>query len=146
MRIRPRQQLLDLWRAHLRTSFRDDRWVWGGRDGRNSISDAEQLMCLLYPSTELASFALDPDSIATADDIAAVMAVLGEDIWVGGALVTKIEEFFDAYTDADGEPMFAGGSYFRDVGFGEPSAAQRELEVVDSYSMSSRRIRIWLGG
>ncbi|MFE5477113.1 SCO2524 family protein [Nocardia sp. NPDC056541] len=136
MRIRPRQQLLDLWRAHLRTSFRDDRWVWGGRDGRNSISDAEQLMCLLYPSTELASFALDPDSIATADDIAAVMAVLGEDIWVGGALVTKIEEFFDAYTDADGEPMFAGGSYFRDMGFGEPSAAQRELEVVDSYSMS----------
>ncbi|MGW6730290.1 SCO2524 family protein [Nocardia sp. NPDC055029] len=136
MRIRPRQQLLDLWRAHLRTSFREDRWVWGGRDGRNSISDAEQLMCLLYPSTELTSFALDPDSIATADDVAATVAVLGGDIQVGATLVTKIEEFFDTYTDADGEPLFAGGSYFRDVGFGEPSAAQRQLEVVDSYSMS----------
>ncbi|MFD3506423.1 SCO2524 family protein [Nocardia sp. NPDC058666] len=136
MRVRPRQQLLDLWRAHLRTSFRDGNWVWGGRDGRNSISDAEQLMCLLYPATELASFALDPDSIATADDIASVMAVLGDDIRVSAALVTKIEEFIDAYTDADGEPLFAGGSYFRDVGFGEPTAAQCELEVVDSYSMS----------
>ncbi|MFC9474371.1 SCO2524 family protein [Nocardia sp. NPDC056952] len=136
MRIRPRQQLLDLWRAHLRTSFREGGWVWGGRDGRNSISDAEQLMCLLYPSTELASFALDPDSIESADDIAAVMAALGDNLRVGGALVTKIEEFFDSYTDADGNPIFAGGSYFRDSGFGEPSAAQRELEVVDSYSMS----------
>ncbi|MFD4429865.1 SCO2524 family protein, partial [Nocardia sp. NPDC058497] len=136
MRIRPRQQLLELWRAHLRTSFREDRWVWGGRDGRNSISDAEQLMCVLYPSTELASFALDPDSIATADDVAAIVAVLGGDIRVGATLVTKIEEFFDTYTDAEGEPLFAGGSYFRDVGFGEPSPAQRQLEVVDSYSMS----------
>ncbi|MGY0501146.1 hypothetical protein ACWZHB_21905 [Nocardia sp. FBN12] len=44
MRMRPRQQLLDLWRAHLRTSFRDGRWVWGGRDGRNSISEAEHLL------------------------------------------------------------------------------------------------------
>ncbi|MFD3705757.1 SCO2524 family protein [Nocardia sp. NPDC058658] len=136
MRVRPRQQLLDLWRAHLRTSFRDGSWVWGGRDGRNSISDAEQLMCLLYPATELAGFALDPDSIATADDIAAVMAVLGDDIQVGGTLVTKIEQFFDTYTDASGEPIFAGGSYFRNVGFGQPSATQRELEVVDSYAMS----------
>lgn len=136
MRMRPRQQLLDLWRAHLRTSFRDGTWVWGGRDGRNSLSDAEQLMCLLYPSTALASFALDPDSIATADDVAFVMAVLGDDIRIGGTLVTKIEEFFDCYTDADGQPIFAGGSYFRDLGFGEPTAAQRELEVVDSYSMS----------
>src|SRR3546814_16733773 len=100
MRIRPRQQLLDLWRAHLRTSFHEDRWVWGGRDGRNSVSDAEQLMCLLYPSSELANFALDPDSIATADDVAAVMAVHGDDIRVGGMLVTKLEEFFDAYTEA----------------------------------------------
>ncbi|MFD6391216.1 SCO2524 family protein [Nocardia sp. NPDC060259] len=136
MRIRPRQQLLDLWRAHLQTSFRAGEWVWGGRDGRNSVSDAEQLMCLLYPSSELANFGVDPDSIATADDVAAVVAVLGDDIRVGAALVTKIEEFFDTYTDADGEPTFAGGSYFRDAGFGAPTDAQRALEVVDSYSMS----------
>ncbi|MEV0251211.1 SCO2524 family protein [Nocardia sp. NPDC050712] len=136
MRIRPRQQLLELWRAHLRTSYRDGAWVWGGRDGSNAISDAEQLMCLLYPATEILSFALDPDSVATSDDVASVMAVLGEDIRIGGALVEMIEEFFDRYTDADGEPLFAGGSYFRDVGFGEPSAEQRELDVVDAYSMS----------
>ncbi|WP_194819749.1 SCO2524 family protein [Nocardia sp. XZ_19_385] len=136
MRIRPRQQLLDLWRAHLKTSYRDDAWVWGGRDGSNAISDAEQLMCLLYPATELASFALDPDSIATADDVASVLSVLGDDIQIGGALVRMIEEFFDRYTDADGEPIFAGGSYFRDIGHGEPTPAQRELDVVDAYSMS----------
>ncbi|MEV6275257.1 SCO2524 family protein [Nocardia sp. NPDC051832] len=136
MRIRPRQQLLDLWRAHLHTSYRDDTWVWGGRDGRNAISDAEQLMCLLYPATELASFALDPDSVATSDDVAAVMSVLGDDIRIGGALVGMIEEFFDRYTDPDGEPMFGGGSYFRDVGHGEASTEQRDLDVVDAYSMS----------
>ncbi|MEV0436173.1 SCO2524 family protein [Nocardia sp. NPDC050413] len=136
MRIRPRRQLLDLWRAHLRTSFREGAWVWGGRDGRNSVSDAEQLMCLLYPSSELANFALDPDSIAAAADVATVMAVLGEDIHVCAALVTKLEEFFAAYTDAEDEPIFPGGSYFRDAGFGQPTAAQCELEVVDSYSMS----------
>ncbi|MFF2553652.1 SCO2524 family protein [Nocardia sp. NPDC058058] len=136
MRIRPRQQLLDLWRAHLETSYRDGVWVWGGRDGSNSICDAEQLMCLLYPATELSSFGLDPERIATADDVAAVVSVLGEDLRVGEFLVEVIEQFFDRYTDAEGEPIFAGGSYFRDVGQGAPTEEQRALDVVDSYSMS----------
>ncbi|MFB7720528.1 SCO2524 family protein [Nocardia sp. NPDC056100] len=136
MRIRPRQQLLDLWRSHLETSYRDGVWVWGGRDGSNSICDAEQLMCLLYPATELSSFALDPERIATADDVAAVVSVLGEDLRIGEFLVEVIEQFFDRYTDAEGEPIFAGGSYFRDVGQGAPTEEQRALDVVDSYSMS----------
>ncbi|MRH86385.1 hypothetical protein GFY24_02690 [Nocardia sp. SYP-A9097] len=136
MRIRPRQQLLDLWRAHLDTSYRDGKWVWGGRDGSNSVCDAEQLMCLLYPATELSSFALDPERIATAEDVAWVMSVLGEDLQIGRLLVQAIEEFFDRYTDSEGEPIFAGGSYFRDVGQGEPTSEQRVLDVVDSYSMS----------
>ncbi|MGK8486473.1 hypothetical protein [Nocardia asiatica] len=53
MRIRPRQQLLELWRAVLACSYRNGTWQWGGRDGANSISDAEQLLCLLYPATEM---------------------------------------------------------------------------------------------
>ncbi|MEU8894853.1 SCO2524 family protein [Nocardia sp. NPDC048505] len=136
MGIRPRQQLLELWRAHLQTSYRDETWVWGGRDGRNAISDAEQLMCLLYPASELTVFAVDPDNLATAEDVASVLWVLGDDTRIGGALVRMIEEFFDEYTDADGEPIFAGGSYFRDAGHGPPSEAQRSLDVVDAYSMS----------
>ncbi|MEV6068188.1 SCO2524 family protein [Nocardia sp. NPDC052001] len=136
MRIRPRQQLLELWRAHLETSYRDKAWVWGGRDGSNSICDAEQLMCLLYPATELSNFALDPESIAMADDVASVMSVLGDDLWIGEFLVEVTGQFFDRYTGADGEPIFAGGSYFRDVGQGAPTDEQRKLDVVDSYSMS----------
>jgi hypothetical protein len=48
MRIQPRQQLLEVWRALGDSTLDDDGdWIWGGRHGRNSITDAEQLLCLL---------------------------------------------------------------------------------------------------
>ena len=53
MRIQPRQQIFEVWKALLATSLRDGEWRWGGIDGSNSISDAEQLLCLLYPATEI---------------------------------------------------------------------------------------------
>lgn len=33
------------------------KWVWGGREGSSSISDAEQLLCLLLPVHEIDTFA-----------------------------------------------------------------------------------------
>ncbi|WP_024806105.1 SCO2524 family protein [Nocardia sp. BMG51109] len=135
MRIRPRQQLLDLWQAVLACSYRDEKWFWGGRDGANSISDAEQLLCLLYPATEIVAFALDqPNEMAA--DAKTALAPFGEETRIGGVLVALLEEYLDRYTGPDGYPVFAAGGYLRTDEGGPPTDAQLDLEVVDSYSMS----------
>ncbi|WP_433683134.1 SCO2524 family protein [Nocardia sp. CA-119907] len=135
MRIRPRQQLLDLWRAVLAYSYRDEKWIWGGRDGANSISDAEQLLCLLYPATEIDAFALhQPDEMAA--DAKTALARFGEETRIGSVLVGLLEDYLDRYTGADGQPTFAAGGYLHSVDENPPSDAQLALEVVDSYSMS----------
>ena len=77
MRIQPRRQVLDVWKAVIRTSFRDGTWIWGGQAESSSISDAEQLLCLLYPATTLNYLALDrPDAMA--DDVTRALEPLGE--------------------------------------------------------------------
>ncbi|WP_330249945.1 SCO2524 family protein [Nocardia sp. NBC_00565] len=135
MRIRPRQQLLDLWRAVLAYSYRDEKWIWGGRDGANSISDAEQLLCLLYPATEIDAFALhQPDEMAA--DAKTALALFGEETRIGRVLVDLLDDYLDRYAGADGRPIFAAGSYLHSVDEKPPSEAQLALEVVDSYSMS----------
>ncbi|MBB5911351.1 hypothetical protein BJY24_000218 [Nocardia transvalensis] len=134
MRVRPRQQLLDLWRAVLAYSYRDGEWIWGGRDGANSISDAEQLLCLLYPATAISAFALDqPNEMAS--DARSALAPFGEETRIGGVLVTLLEDYLARYT-VDDQPVFAAGSYLHSSESRPPTAAQRDLEVVDSYSMS----------
>src|SRR6266568_4340158 len=136
MRIRPRQQLLDLWRAVLECCLRDDTWVWGGRDGSNSISDVEQLLCLLYPATSLAAFTLDqPDDIA--EDAKNALAPFGTETRIGSVLVNLIEAYFERYTDQADEPVFATGSYRRSDER-TPTADEQSVEIVVSYSMSLR--------
>lgn len=136
MRIQPRRQILAVWRSMLRTCYADGTWVWGGRDGSNSISDAEQLLCLLYPATEIASFALDnPDELS--DDVEVVMAPLGRGAKIGLKLIEVLEDYWARYTGPDGEPIFSAGTYLRSSDDSHPpTARQRELDVVDSYSMS----------
>jgi hypothetical protein len=136
MRIQPRQQLLKVWHATARASFQDDKWVREGRDGSNSISDAEQLLCILYPATELPSFRLGkPD--ATADDALEALQHLGGHIEIPKLLVRELTEYMMRYTNAAGYPTFSGGSYFQPHEAGtEPSVAQGELDIVDSFSMS----------
>lgn len=134
MRIRPRQQLLDLWRAVLDCCLREDTWVWGGRDGSNSISDAEQLMCLLYPATSLDAFMLDrPDDIA--EDAKNALSPFGSETRIGSVLVNLIEAYVERYTGKDDEPVFAMGSYLRSEE-GTPTDEEQAVEIVDSYSMS----------
>ncbi|MFJ1461346.1 SCO2524 family protein [Nocardia wallacei] len=136
MRIQPRRQILAVWRSLLRTCYADGTWVWGGRDGSNSISDAEQLLCLLYPATEIASFALDnPDELS--DDVEVVMAPLGRGPKIGLKLVEVLEDYWARYTAPDGEPIFSAGTYLRSSEETRPpTERQRGLDVVDSYSMS----------
>ncbi|MGW4845474.1 SCO2524 family protein [Nocardia brasiliensis] len=134
MRIQPRRQILNVWSSLLAACYRDDTWVWGGRDGSNSISDAEQLLCLLYPATQIASFALhNPDQIA--DDVRATLKPFGRERRIGLKIVEILDDYLRRY-ERDEEPVFSAGSYLR-AGAGEQaSEKQREVDVVDSYSMS----------
>lgn len=136
MRIQPRQHLLETWRAITRSSFLDQEWAWGGRQERNSISDAEQLLCLMGPATRIEAFKLDlPDE--TADDVLAALGTLGDSVEIPRRLVKIIADYLRNYTDEDGLPSFAGGSYFGCTDPARaPSQRQLALDVVDSYSMS----------
>jgi hypothetical protein len=136
MQIQPRQQLLDIWQATARVSYRDGAWVPGGRDGSNSISDAEQLLCIMTPATEIPLFRVDrPDAVA--NDVLDKLSDLGDNLQIPQRLMRALTAYIDRYTAPDGTPIFAGGSYFRsDVEGEEIKQAQREMDVVDSFSIS----------
>lgn len=151
MRIHPRQHILDVWRSVVSASFQNGTWVWGGSDEPNSISDAEQLLCLLYPATEIDKLSLDrPDEVA--DDVLNALRPLGDSNRIPQRIIDVLADYIAKYTDEEGAPIFAGGSYFRSWPTGDRPAAeksllrtveqspitkeQRALDVVDSYSMS----------
>ncbi|MFC6023727.1 SCO2524 family protein [Plantactinospora solaniradicis] len=133
MRIQPRQELLEIWAATVRSSWQDGKWQWGGRDGPNSISDAEQLLCLLLPATQ-ADFGLDrPDE--TADEMIKVLRPLGNATQIPLVLIQVLTEYYQRYTDKSGTPVFSGRTYFQ-TGGAEPTEQQLELDIVDSFAMS----------
>jgi hypothetical protein len=136
MQIQPRQQILDIWNATTRVSYREGNWVPGGRDGSNSISDAEQLLCIMAPATEIPLFRLDrPDAVA--NDVLDKLGELGDNLQIPQRLMRALTAYIDRYTAPDGTPVFSGGSYFRsDVEGEEIKQAQREMDVVDSFSIS----------
>ena len=138
MRIQPRRQTLEVWQAVARFSRRDKEkpWSWGGREQRNSISDAEQLLCLMYPAAEISSFRLDaPDE--TADDVLEALKPLGDRKEIPRLLIDSIGEYMAEYRSDTGKPVFAGGSYFRTLDPDEKlTDKQRELDVVDSFATS----------
>jgi len=137
MRIRPRQEILGVWEAIARLSENAGEWRWGGRGGRDSVSDAEQLLCLLGPATAIPALGLaDPDR--TADDVADALSAIGSRTEIPRAVLRLTLEYLDTYTAADGTPVFSGGSRF--VATQDDSAAvtaeQLEFEVVDSFAVS----------
>jgi hypothetical protein len=142
MRIQPRQQLLETWRAVVDASLPQGKtWVWGGRDKPNSISDAEQLLCIMFPAAEVGGFRLStPDE--TADDVLLALERAGDSVGIPMLLLGVISEYLHTYEDGSGAPTFSGGSYFsiHPSSSGAPAADltpdQRALDVVDSYSMS----------
>lgn len=136
MQIQPRQQLLDIWQAIARVSFRDGEWRPGGGTEGNSISDAEQLLCIMAPATGIPLFRLDrPDGIA--GDVLEKLRLLGDNRQIPIRLVRALTAYIDRYTGPDGTPVFSGSGYFRsDVEGEEIKPAQYELDVVDSFSIS----------
>lgn len=136
MEIQTRRQILEIWRATIDYSYRDGKWTWGGRSGRNSISDAEQLLTILYPATVIASLGVDKvDQIA--DDVLEYLRSLGNALDIPRHLVRFTGDYLRTYL-IDGAPDFSGDSYFgsADDEADDITAEQRKLHVVDSYSMS----------
>jgi hypothetical protein len=136
MQIKPRQHLLDIWRATARHSFDDGKLVWGDTDGLSSVADAERLLCLLYPATEFPAFRLDqPDT--TERDVLRALEGVGSRLEIPPNLVTALTQFMRTHTGPDDSPTFAGGHYFKPADpAGELTHEQGQLGVVDSYSMS----------
>jgi hypothetical protein len=146
MEIQTRRHILEIWRATVSHSYRDGKWSWGGkRSGRNSISDAEQLLTILYPATAIDSLKVDRVD-QTADDVLDYLRSLGTALEIPRRLITVLGDYMRTYT-VDGTPDFSGNSYFDVVDDDDddddvdevevtPKAEQLKLHVVDSYSMS----------
>lgn len=136
MRIRPRQHLLDTWRAVAQTSYSNGSWSWGGRGGRNSISDAEQLLCIMGPATKVDAFKIDlPDE--TAEDILKSLRLLGDSVELPRRMIRVLGDYLRTYTAEGGRPSFAAGTYLQSTDpLSAPSPRQQQLDVVDSLSMS----------
>jgi hypothetical protein len=129
-----------VWQAVAEFS-RSDRdqdvpWRWGGRDGRNSISDAEQILCLMYPAAEVSQFRLDnPDEIS--EDVLEALSSIGDSREIPQLLVDVLSDYMTSYTSDSKTPVFAGSGYFRTRDRGtELTEAQRSLDVVDSFATS----------
>jgi hypothetical protein len=53
---RAANELLEVWSAISRSSVHNERLLWGGREGTDSLTDAQQLLCVLLPATALMTF------------------------------------------------------------------------------------------
>ncbi len=129
---------MSVWKAISRWCGSGQEFAWGDRSGRNSISDAELLLCLLLPPTKLPGIRFDrPDE--TKPDVCAALAPFGSAVEIPQRVVRLIGEYLQDYTDPEtGLPEFSGGSYLSTAPGEErePTAEQRALEVVDSYATS----------
>ncbi|MFF8968528.1 SCO2524 family protein [Streptomyces sp. NPDC014995] len=135
MQIKPRQNLLEVWQAIARHSFDGGEWDWGESGGRSSVADAERLLCLLYPATEITAFRLD-DPDTTQRDVERSLRSAGDSSEIPGNLVKVLSDFMEQHRGEE-SPTFAGGHYFApEDPDQELSKEQREVGVVDSYSMS----------
>lgn len=139
MKLQPRQQILEIWQATARTSYRNGKWVWGGRDSSNSISDAEQLLCLLTPAADVPVFKLDrPDQ--TGEDVLKALRDLGDSVEIPRLLIRVLTEYMLRYSAPDGTPVFSGEGYFQSPdgqgGQDGLDETERALDVVDSFSTS----------
>ncbi|MER6979448.1 SCO2524 family protein, partial [Streptomyces carpinensis] len=136
MIIQPRRGLLEIWGATVRCSLREGGWVNPGCDGSGSISDAEQLICLLYPAFKVKGLGFsEPD--ATERDVHEALAPLGGWETAPTALAEIIGRYLDTYSAQDGRPVFPAGGCLRPLERGaEPSPEQARLETVEAFSMA----------
>ncbi|MEV6298420.1 SCO2524 family protein [Actinoplanes sp. NPDC051861] len=138
VRLRPRQEMLSVWKSISKWSGSPESFRWEDRAGRNSISDAELLLCLLQPPQRLAEISYDnPDK--TEPDVRAALDRFGSPVEIPQSIIKLIAAYLERYTDAEsGEPVFAAGRYVSTAPENQIIAfpEQHALEVVDSYATS----------
>ncbi|MDQ1295641.1 MAG: hypothetical protein QG608_3526 [Actinomycetota bacterium] len=137
MSLQVREQTLDIWRSLIDFSYRDGSWSWEDRQGSNSISDAEQLLCILYPATNIPVLRID-DPDETAPDVLWALHGLGNDLDALRVFTDVLLEYMERHRLPDGAPDFSAGSYLGSCEIDRTAITpeQLRLEVVDSYSMS----------
>jgi hypothetical protein len=137
MRMQPRQTLLEIWRAAARLSYDDKErsWIFGGVTGSNSLSDAEQLLCILLPATSGGPFGLDQPN-ATTQDVTNALKHLGTTTDIPRLIIRILGQYMDRYSDETGRPLFAGDAYFSTQDGSPAKPEQLAYNVVDSFTMS----------
>ncbi|MEV0645702.1 SCO2524 family protein [Phytomonospora sp. NPDC050363] len=137
MKIQPRRNVLDLWKAVIGVSYQDGKWKWDGEPGLDSVSEAQQLLCIMGPAVDLSMLRLERPNETDAG-VRAALRPLGSAGEIPVVLTGILTDYLVRHSDGDGNPTFAGGSYF--VPFKDPSALvkdeQESLEVTESYALS----------
>jgi hypothetical protein len=137
VRIQPRQEILDIWSATIKAAYdsRKRAFKWGGWQGENSISDAELLLCILLPATDVPLFRIErPDT--TNRTVAGRLSGMGGTAEIPLSLIRGVKDYLTRYSAKDGTPTFGGAGYFVVPDGKKASPAQLALEVVDSYAVS----------
>ncbi|NUU21124.1 MAG: hypothetical protein HOV68_06355 [Streptomycetaceae bacterium] len=133
----PRRRLLDIWKvlAARAAHCGDESAPRPSRDARDSLADAEQLICLLYPAMRMPALGFaDPDT--TGHDVLAALSAFGDHRAIPRAVTDICADYFEAYTAADGGPVFTGGPLRSLDPAAEPTSAQLRLDTVESFSIA----------
>ncbi|MET7425470.1 hypothetical protein [Dactylosporangium sp. NPDC005555] len=118
-----RQHLLGTWRAVAEASFRDGTWRWSPGEERSSISDAQQLLCLLLPAEEIPDLALGRPS-ATSSEAEDALVALGDSVETAKLLMRVLRDYLLAYRSEDDTPLFTG--------------RQGTLDLSEAFAISAR--------
>ncbi|MEU5874460.1 SCO2524 family protein [Glycomyces sp. NPDC047369] len=141
--MQPRQQLLDIWKAQVAYSWRPaadgsrrKEWHWGGRNDSDAVGDAQQLLCLLYPAQELVDLRYaDPD--ATSDAVLEALSGLGDAVEIPIRIMRLIKDYMERHVDAEGVPVYSGGSNMHRVDrTREATAEQRAIDVTEGFALA----------
>ncbi|MEV6344957.1 SCO2524 family protein [Actinoplanes sp. NPDC051851] len=138
MRLQPRQELLSVWKSLSKWCGAGTEFTWDDRSGRNSISDAEMLLCLLLPPIRLDDIRFDrPDE--TRPDVCAALSAFGSAVEIPQRIIRLLAQYFETYTDAESKlPVFSVGTYVSTpIGEQRPATEeQKAVEVVDAFAVS----------
>jgi hypothetical protein len=138
--IQPRYAILEVWRAVARRAYRQGRWDWGDETRSDSVSDAEQLLCIMYPATNRVQLRLEEPN-AIPHDVLDSLRTMGDSVQIPRALIAAMEEYLKRHTHPDGTPEFGAGAYIEVDELPEtanmpPSPEQFDLDNVVSYATS----------
>lgn len=139
--IQPRFAILELWRAVLRRVVAQGRWQWNTLEERDSVSEAEQLLCVLYPATNRPELRLEEPN-AIPDDVLDALRPLGDSVRIPRTLLIAVEEFLERHSSPDGTPEFSGGAAY--VVSGEGGAVSDDQGTVDNVVSYATSINLCL--